>query len=152
VSGPFRIDSEIAIAAPPQRVWEILTDFAGYARWNPVVVQVIGSLAAGSELRLKSVHSPGQAATDGVVLLAGAEFPDMRWEGGHPDRSVLTGERLFRCSADGSGCRFHQSEMFSGLSAERLVMDFGARMEANFRLFNGALKRAAENSAVPQGR
>lgn len=151
MSGPFRIASVIEIAAPPQRVWAILTDFAGYPRWNPIVVEAVGSLAPGTELRLKSVHVPGQAATDGIVLLAAAEFPDMRWEGGHPDRSVLRGERLFRCAPEGSGCRFHQSEMFSGMSAERLVMDFGPRMEANFRLFNEALKRAAENLPIGQG-
>jgi hypothetical protein len=144
MSKPFRIDTEIAIAAPPERVWAILTDFAGYARWNPNVVQVLGSLEPGSELRLKSVHVPGQAATDGIVTLVGAVFPKMHWEGGHPDRSVLKGERLFRCEPEGSGCRFHQSELFSGMSAERLVLDFGARIEANFRLFNEALKRAAE--------
>jgi hypothetical protein len=34
--------------------------------------------------------------------------------------------------------------VFSGMSAERLVMEFGARMEANFGLFNQALRRAAE--------
>jgi hypothetical protein len=144
MSGPFRIDTEIAIAAPPERVWAILTDFAGYGGWNPNVVQVLGHLEPGSELRLKSVHAPGQGATDGIVTLVSAVFPQMCWEGGHPDRSVLKGERVFRCAPDGSGCRFHQSEVFSGMSAERLVMEFGARMEANFGLFNQALRRAAE--------
>jgi hypothetical protein len=140
----LRIDTEIHIEADAQKVWAILTDLAGYARWNPYVVQVSGRLVPGSELRLRSVHIPGQTPTDGAVTLVESAFPDMRWEGGHADRSILKGDHIFRCEAAGTGCRFHHFEQFSGMSAERLLQDYGARIEANFRIFNEALKRAAE--------
>ena len=142
--GAFLIETGIGIAAPAPHVWELLTDFAGYARWNPVVVHVEGPLVPGAGLRLQSVHAPGLAPADGWVTLAEARFPEMRWEGGHPDPFVLKGDRIFRCDADGPGCRFRQVERFSGASAERLLMEYGARIEANFRRFNEALKRAAE--------
>lgn len=138
------IDTETQIAADPLQVWAILTDFAGYPRWNPFIIEVTGTLLAGSELRLKSVHIPGKPPTDGIATLIEAGFPDMRWESGHPDRSVLKGDHFFRCQAAGGGCRFHHFEQFSGISAERLLNDFGRRIEANFRIFNQALKRAAE--------
>lgn len=144
MSEELLIDTEIAIAANPAHVWAILTDFAGYARWNPWIVEVAGALVPGSELRLLSVHIPGSAPTEGVVTLVSASFPEMRWEGGHPDRSILLGDHLFRCEAAGGGCRFHHVERFSGVSAERLLMDYGARIEGNFHRFNAALKRAAE--------
>jgi hypothetical protein len=138
------IDTEIRIEADPQHVWDVLTDFARYSGWNPYIVQVAGLLVPGSDLRLRSVHIRGKPPTDGVVTLVEASFPQMRWEGGHPDRSVLKGDHVFRCEATNSGCRFHHFEQFSGLSAERLLTEYGARIEANFRLFNKALKRAAE--------
>jgi hypothetical protein len=138
------IDTEIHIDADPAHVWAVLTDLAGYARWNPWIVEVDGALVPGAELRLQSVHLPGTAPTEGVVTLVAADFPEMRWEGGHPDRSILLGDHVFRCEPAGGGCRFHHYEQFSGISAERLLTDFGGRIAANFRLFNEALKRAAE--------
>lgn len=145
-SGTFPIDSEIGIAAPPERVWALLTDFAGYAAWNPWIVGIEGALAPGTTLRLKSIHVPGQTPTDGLVLLVSADFPEMRWEGGHPDREVLKGDHLFRCEPAAGGCRFIHREAFTGISAERLVQDYGARIEANFHRFNQALKQAAERA------
>jgi hypothetical protein len=144
VSDSFPIATEIAIAAPPPRVWAILTDFPAYPRWNPWLVAVAGELAPGAQLRLRSVHIPGTPPTDGIATLVSAEFPEMRWEGGHPDRAVLKGDHVFRCEPDGEGCRFRHHETFTGISAERLIADYGARIEANFRRFNQALKRAAE--------
>jgi hypothetical protein len=144
VSAELRIDTEILIGADPRRVWEILTDFPGYARWNPWIVSVSGALAPGSELLLQSVHMPGTRPTEGMVMLVRAAFPEMRWEGGHPDRSILKGDHVFRCETADGGCRFHHFEEFSGISAERLLMDFGARIRANFQQFNDALKRATE--------
>ncbi len=138
------IETDVQIEADPRRVWAILTDFSGYARWNPYVVEVRGPLEPGAELRLRSVHIPGKPPTDGVVVLVDARFPEMRWEGGHPDRAIFRGDHVFRCEGAGSGCRFHHFETFSGISAERLLGEHGARIEANFRIFNSALKRAAE--------
>ncbi len=138
------IDTEIRIEAHPRKVWAVLTDFARYGDWNPYIIEVDGPLAPGSELRLRLAHIAGKPPTDGVVTLTGASFPKMRWEGGHPDRSILKGDHVFHCEAIDSSCRFHHFEQFSGLSAERLLTDYGARIEANFRLFNEALKRTAE--------
>jgi hypothetical protein len=144
VSEPFRIETEVRIEAAPRRVWDVLTDLEGYAGWNPWIVAIEGERTRGAALRLKSVHVPGSAPTEGLVILTALDFPEMRWEGGHPDREVLKGDHLFRCEADGTGCRFRHSESFTGISAERLVSDFGARIEANFRRFNAALKQACE--------
>jgi hypothetical protein len=38
------------------------------------------------------VHIPGKAPTDGIVTLVAADSPEMRWEGGHPDHSILKGD------------------------------------------------------------
>jgi hypothetical protein len=37
----------VHIAAPPQRVWQLLTDAAGHARWNTTLLKLEGSIALG---------------------------------------------------------------------------------------------------------
>ncbi len=140
----IRIETSIRIAAPPDRVWAVLTDLAGYARWNPWVVEVAGSLAPGSILALRSVHAPGQKPTPSRVRLVSAAFPEMHWEGGHEDATYFRGNRRFRCAGDGDGCLFRQEEAFTGAAAEAILRHHGDRIRANFERFNEALKQAAE--------
>ena len=48
----FTIEHEQEIAASPEQVWRVLTDFAAYPEWNPYVLQLTGDLALGATLSL----------------------------------------------------------------------------------------------------
>ena len=45
-----QLESEVEVQASPERVWEVLTDFAAYPDWNPSIVRAGGrpAPAAGS--------------------------------------------------------------------------------------------------------
>jgi uncharacterized protein YndB with AHSA1/START domain len=43
--------AEIEIAAPAQRVWEILTDFAAYRQWNPFMPRLDGEQGTATPRR-----------------------------------------------------------------------------------------------------
>ena len=45
-----RVETQIDIAAPLSRVWQALTDGAGYADWNPYLAKIDGEIAAGSDI------------------------------------------------------------------------------------------------------
>ena len=48
--GRHYAEHTIAIAAPPQRVWALLADFAGWGAWNPLYPQTRGELAVGETI------------------------------------------------------------------------------------------------------
>ena len=55
-----RIDRTIEIAAPPERVWRVLTTAADLAAWFRVTIE--GQLAPGAEVTMTSL-SPGHEGT-----------------------------------------------------------------------------------------
>lgn len=48
----IEISTTIQIDAPARRTWELLTDFALYPHWNPLVRRISGALARGERLEL----------------------------------------------------------------------------------------------------
>ncbi len=53
---PVFAESEIDVAAEPEAVWSVLTDFGGWPRWNPDVkaMSVDGDVAPGTRFTWKS--------------------------------------------------------------------------------------------------
>ena len=44
------IRAETVIAAPPEAVWRVLTDFAAYPDWNPFIRSIEGKPWVGTRL------------------------------------------------------------------------------------------------------
>ena len=68
-------------AAPPWRVWRLLTDFDAYPAWNPFLTRVQGRPEQGARLRVR-VEPPGRFAlvlTPRVVALETGR--ELRWRG-----------------------------------------------------------------------
>ncbi len=130
---------QLNIRASAESIWKILTDAAGYARWNSTVASMEGEIAEGSRFKLKV---PGEARTfiprvSGVV--AGRR---MTWTGGFSP--VFKGVRTFMLEPRGDGATdFTMREHFSGLLLPlvgRQLPDFGPI----FRAYAADLKREAE--------
>jgi uncharacterized protein YndB with AHSA1/START domain len=37
-----QLRAEVEVEASPERIWEVLTDFAAYRQWNPFIVEGAG--------------------------------------------------------------------------------------------------------------
>lgn len=139
-----QIHTEIEIAAPPARVWEVLTDFAAYPAWNPLIVEAGGAARAGERLRIR-VRIPGYPPTTFRPTVLAVELPrELRWRGRLLLPGLFDGEHLFRLEPlEGGRTRLVQAERFRGV----LVPFFRkmlAATERGFEAMNRALRERAE--------
>jgi hypothetical protein len=137
----IKLQTEIRINAPPERVWAVLTDFAAYPGWNPYLVRVD---RADAILTVHAVMIEGQPPLVQNVDLIGMAYPEMVWHGGLPDRSRFAGDHRFRVEAQANETRFRHFEHFTGSDAPALVAQHQDRIVTNFERFNHALKRRVE--------
>jgi hypothetical protein len=138
------IETSIDIDAPPQRVWALLTDFAGMPKWNPFIKSITGRLATGSRLAVYIVP-PGKAGmTFHPTILTANPGRELRWLGHFLVPGIFDGEHYFLITpVGGSGSRLTQGEKFAGI----LVGLFGSTLSATeigFQAMNAALKKTAE--------
>ena len=136
--------TEIAIAAPPERIWDVLTDFDAYPSWNPFITSIAGRPEVGAELEVGIEPPGGRAMTFRPTVLAADPQRRLAWLGRILLPGVFDGEHSLEIEpSGGGGSRFTQRERFSGL----LVPLFAATLrktEQGFVAMNRALKERAE--------
>ena len=54
------VEHRIGVQAPAEIVWEVVSDFDGWAHWNPLYRKAEGVMKVGATLVLEQ-HLPGQA-------------------------------------------------------------------------------------------
>jgi uncharacterized protein YndB with AHSA1/START domain len=117
--------SEIAIAAPPDAVWDILTDFERWPAWNPDVksMSIGGDVAPGTEFNWKS----GPASITSTIERV--ERPRMiAWTGKTFGMSAI---HVYRLEARDSETLVRTEESFEGWLA---------------RLLRGRMKKTLQNA------
>lgn len=130
---------EIHIRATPERIWSVLTDVSGYARWNSTVARMEGEIMEGSHLKL---WVPGETRTFTPKVSGVVVNERMTWTGGFAP--LFKGVRTFTLRPDPAGVTvFTMTEHFTGLILPlvgRKLPDFGPIFEA----YAEDLKREAE--------
>ena len=131
------------IAAPADKVWELLTNAAGYTEWNPTIVSLEGQIALGNRIKLTSTVNPKRAFK--LTVSEMNEPRRMVWSDGMP-LGLFRGVRTFTLTpADDGTTTFEMAEEFSGL-LEPLISKSIPDMTDSFEEFGESLKRAAEAS------
>jgi hypothetical protein len=134
----------IDIQATPERVWEILTDFPAYPKWNPFIQSIEGAAAPGSKLEVRIAPPGGKARTFKPTVLAATPRRELRWLGRVLVPGIFDGEHSLRIEPiDELRVQFVQTERFQGLLVPlfAIALDKTAR---GFTAMNEALKRRAE--------
>ena len=131
----------IDVDAPPEKVWDILTDLTHYRDWNPLFVEATGDVAVGQRITLRSKHpANGRLMTVKPKIIALEPGAELRWASSLP--GIMSGEHSFTLTPASSGTRVVQSETFRGLLTH--FSGTFANAEASFKALNEALKERAE--------
>jgi len=141
------LHTDIEIAAQPEQVWAVLTDFAGYPRWNPFIRYVHGVAEEGRsiEVFVRGRGSPRKTLRSRVLV---ADRPhELRWRGHLFLPGAFVDEHRFLIDPlpDG-GSRFEQTGRFSGLLTPMLHGTIEREIQRGLREMNAALKGFVERS------
>lgn len=140
----LEIRTAIDIAAPPERVWSVLTDFGRYPEWNPCLTDVRGEPAAGARLAVRVETPGGPTKRYHPTVLESTPPRELRWLGGLWLGGLFEGHHSFILVPQGDGTHLVNRETYTGL----LVPLFAKMLETNtrqgFEAMNRALKQRAE--------
>ncbi len=138
------LDAAIDIAAPSERVWELISDLAGYARWNPFIVRASGELVVGGRLHI-TIAAPGHRPVSFRPRVVEFERGhSVTWLGRTLLPGLFDGHHTLSVVATEGGARFRTSEDVSGI----LVPLLGGIMrdsQRGFEAMAAAVKARAES-------
>ena len=141
------VETSIEIAAPADRIWSVLTDFADYAQWNPFMRSVVGRPKPGERLAVTVAPPGGKPMSFRPVVLDAMPARRLRWRGRLLLPGLFDGEHRFDLTDVPLGTRLDHGEHFSGLLAA-VVMGEAAldRTRRGFVAMNEALKSRCEKA------
>ena len=137
--------TSISITAPPNRVWHLLTDFAGYPQWNPFIRRAIGEPMEGAQLEVYFQPSGARGMTFRPCVLKAEQNRELRWLGHFLIPGLFDGEHIFIIEPlEGGSVRFVQREIFTGLLVPLFMRWLEKDTRRGFEEMNRALKLRAE--------
>jgi hypothetical protein len=142
------LDTEIAIDATPEQVWDVLVDFEHYPEWNPFIVSMAGRPEVGTRLRGTLSPPGGRKLTLRPTVTAAVPGAVFEWWGHLGVRGVFDGRHRFELEATATGTRLRQRETFTGLLVPLAARSLDRHTTAGFLAMNEALKARVEARAT----
>ena len=133
------ITTHLLLDVTVDRVWQTLTDLAGYHRWNPFITAAAGTIKVGERLDV-TIRPPGRRAMAFRPWVTAVEQHHyIEWLGRLALPGIFDGRHSFTLTPRAGGrTLLQQSETFSGA-----LMPFAgstlARTRAGFVAMNEAL-------------
>lgn len=143
------IRSAIEIHAPVEVVWQVLTDFASYPDWNPLIRRLHGRPKVGQRVTILVKPPGGRGLAFAPVVLAWRPPHELRWRSTLISRRLFSGEHGFRLEpiAD-DRVRFVQDETFRGALVPLYSRFRLPATRIGFEEMNQRLRERAERAVV----
>src|SRR5262245_39987840 len=84
-SHPYTVTTSTEIAAPADRVWEILLDLDAYDHWNPEITVEKGHIVRGQTLTLHIRSDKGDSSTVRPTVREIVPNRELRWSSRYHD-------------------------------------------------------------------
>ena len=144
------VEAETVVDASPERVWEVLTDTAAYAEWNPVIVRLSGELRPGATLEFVNRGQDGREMTFRPRVLKAEAGRELRWLGQVGVPRLFDGEHYFVLTPlPGGRTRLQHGEHFRGVLVPLVRGWLRRTIEPDYAQVNAALGARAELSRRP---
>ncbi len=138
------IRTEIEINASAEKVWQVLSDFESFPKWNPFVVKVLGKAKEGARLEIEVQLPESRLLKFTPIVLKAEPNKELRWVGTMPT-GAFRGEHFYQIeSLAENKVRFIHGEHFSGWMVRLIWAMVGKATEKGYLLMNEALKREVE--------
>ena len=138
--------TEIVINASPEKIWNILTDFENYEKWNPFIIHSSGQPKKGT--RLVNTMKNGESNMTFKPRITDVQ-PHKRfeWLGSLFFRGLFDGRHFFELEEVGRGkTKLTQGEYFSGILNKMVLKRIGEQTRLGFIGMNEAIKKKAEEN------
>lgn len=144
-----KICTDVTIEAPINEVWDLLTDFEKYEKWNPFIKCIKGKLETGSKLEVYMQPPRMKGITMNPVITKTEPVNEFRWTGNLWVRGIFDGEHVFRLEElENNRSRLIQCERFRGVLAPLILYLIGDKTREGFELMNSSLKNECEKKKV----
>ena len=143
----IRVETEIH--APPEAVWETLTDFAAYHEWNPIFTSATGDLREGGtvDVGIDATRRPHLSMT--MTITDVVRPRRLQWVGAFGGPFVFRGTHTFDLQALGDDrTLFVNREAFSGI----LVPILTRGLQREYEAMNRALADRVEGGPVVEAK
>lgn len=140
------IHTSIGIEAPASSVWKLLTDFAGYPKWNPFITRIAGELKLGSRIDADIIFSGGKTVTINPTIVGLESERELSWRGRIGSGLFTSEHRLEIRPVTHNRVVLVQVEKFTGPVVSIVAKRLDATLRRSFEEMNAAVKRISESS------
>jgi hypothetical protein len=142
----MEITTSITINATSEKVWNILTDFENYGKWNPFITSIVGDIIVGNTLQVTISPPNGSAMKFKPKLLVVNSQKELSWKGKLLCKGLFDGEHFLYIIDNKNGTiTFTQGEKFTGIIVPFFKKMINVNTKNGFVLMNEKLKVKAES-------
>jgi uncharacterized protein YndB with AHSA1/START domain len=137
-------EEQAVIAAPVDRIWDILTDLPKYAEWNPWIPSAEGDLEPGGIVWCDVMLGQKKQRAKHVVLVVEPKT-HLCWRDAGWNSAFVYGQRCRTLTPRSDGTVLFQQELLiDGLLSKVASLTYGASLRDGLRTETAALKQRAE--------
>lgn len=143
----FVLRDEVEIAETPERVWEVISDFARYRDWNPFVIDARSSLEVGAGIWMRVRVFPWFSQPQSETILECEDGRGFAYGIRLPFGALSSRRRHEIAPAGRAGTRYVSHFELEGWLTPLVQMLTGRRLREGFSQMTRAVRDRAESLA-----